>query len=723
MLVTKLKSKDFLLGAVLLMTIGWFILCSTVGWLKEQTGGNDPSSVFLDAVSSIYTEEVLADDKLADVSFENISSAQVQQYREYYGDLGTQLGDIFTQYIDKIDAAENQKKVEALKKERDEKMQAIIANYSDADIVREKIVQEETKWLEANREALLTYLSDIVASADRDYSYYVMRENGEVITNVSQLATETDQKMIAAYFEKETIQPGTQKDYMVDFQYSEIGSSDAHSYLFAGMNEAVTVSYGLKRTSPLLNLVKKEKRLKSIMQVLACAGLGLMILGSLCAYGYVKADDGAPHKGLDKLKKIPLDVLVLVMLVVSFLSLGLFEGVILYRVFLSWAGIVQIMLAAALFGAALMLCLIQLKELLTALQHNKWPLVLKAKFNDTFFMRCWKIIRYYYRKLPFVIVAALVLLSLVLVMSFAPDLLLNSRLVLVGLCVLGMILLYVHRQYYVRSMQLLSQPAVILSQHGEALSPDDGMNGVADNLAKLGQMVEQTKQLNRKSEHLKSELLTNVSHDLRTPLTSLITYSELLNQPAHSEGEKEKYRKIIHEKSLRMKRLIDDLFEVTKMDNGEITLNQSPVNMNQLLEQAVAEYEDIFKEKNLKMMYYKPHEKIEALVDGDKIWRVMDNLFSNAAKYAMSGTRIHLKLYQEGQDILLEMKNIANYELNQEASGLVERFKRADNSRHTEGSGLGLAIASSIVELHHGQLTVTVDGDMFKLHVSLPQGL
>ncbi|WP_042470477.1 HAMP domain-containing sensor histidine kinase [Bacillus ndiopicus] len=241
----------------------------------------------------------------------------------------------------------------------------------------------------------------------------------------------------------------------------------------------------------------------------------------------------------------------------------------------------------------------------------------------------------------------------------------------------------------------------------------------AKNLNKLRDGVRTSMTEQAKSERLKTELITNVSHDLRTPLTSIITYTDLLKKPDLSEEERSKYIDILDKKSARLKTLIEDLFDVSKMASGNVELLKQRVDLAQLLQQAVGEHEEAFTTANLDMRVNIESQPIFAYVDGQKWWRVIDNLIVNAQKYSLEGTRVYITLKQQGAEAELVVKNVAKYELMENADELTERFKRADTSRHTEGSGLGLAIAQSIVDLHGARMRIEVDGDLFKVTVAV----
>jgi len=242
----------------------------------------------------------------------------------------------------------------------------------------------------------------------------------------------------------------------------------------------------------------------------------------------------------------------------------------------------------------------------------------------------------------------------------------------------------------------------------------------AENLNHLREGVRTSMHEQAKSERLKTELITNVSHDLRTPLTSIITYTDLLKKPNLTEEERQQYIHILDKKSERLKVLIEDLFEVSKMASGNIELQRSRVDLTQLIQQAVGEHKEDLSQSRLDLRMTMPHDPIHAYVDGQKWWRLIDNLIVNVLKYALEGTRVYVTLKRTADgDAELTVKNVAKYEISEDAEELFERFKRADASRHTEGSGLGLAIAQSIVDLHGARMTIDVDGDLFKVTVRI----
>ncbi|MCA9725699.1 MAG: GHKL domain-containing protein, partial [Kurthia sp.] len=235
--------------------------------------------------------------------------------------------------------------------------------------------------------------------------------------------------------------------------------------------------------------------------------------------------------------------------------------------------------------------------------------------------------------------------------------------------------------------------------------------------------VETSQQQQYKSERLKTELITNVSHDLRTPLTSIITYTELLKKENLSTEERLQYIDVVDKKSQRLKTLIDDLFEVSKMSSGNIELHKQDVDLAQLVQQAIGEHETDIEQSGLRFQVQIPDHAVTTHIDGQRYWRVIDNLVGNAIKYSMDGTRVFVTLEDNDKQTVLTVKNISKYEISEDVEELYERFKRADASRHTEGSGLGLAIAQSIVDLHEGRMEITIDGDLFKVTVTQPKNV
>lgn len=221
-----------------------------------------------------------------------------------------------------------------------------------------------------------------------------------------------------------------------------------------------------------------------------------------------------------------------------------------------------------------------------------------------------------------------------------------------------------------------------------------------------------------KSERLKTELITNVSHDIKTPLTSIINYVGLLKKEEIS-GQAQEYLEVLDRQSRRLKKLTEDLVEASKASTGNISAQLLPTDLCELVHQAVAEYEEKLEKANLEVVIT-AKEPIYGLVDGNLTWRILSNLLSNACKYSQTGTRVYVEISKKGKFALISMKNTSRDQLNVAPDELMERFVRGDSSRSTEGSGLGLNIARSLVDLQKGKFTLSIDGDLFKAYVQYP---
>ena len=220
-----------------------------------------------------------------------------------------------------------------------------------------------------------------------------------------------------------------------------------------------------------------------------------------------------------------------------------------------------------------------------------------------------------------------------------------------------------------------------------------------------------------KSQRMKTELITNVSHDLKTPLTAITTYIDLLKGENITEEQRKEYIRVLEKKSLRLKTLIEDLFEVSKANSRNVTVQLVDVDICNLLRQVYLEHEDRIEDANLIFRFRMPEEKVILRLDSQKTYRIFENLYTNSIKYAMPGSRVYVDVEREEKGVRIELKNMSAVELHVEAEELTERFVRGDSSRNTEGSGLGLAIAKSFAEVQGGKLEICVDGDLFKVTI------
>lgn len=243
---------------------------------------------------------------------------------------------------------------------------------------------------------------------------------------------------------------------------------------------------------------------------------------------------------------------------------------------------------------------------------------------------------------------------------------------------------------------------------------------IADHINHIGENLDSALQEKVKSERFKADLITNVSHDLKTPLTSIINYVDLIKRE-HIQNEKvQGYLEVLEQKSQRLKTLTEDLVEASKASSGNIKLEISDIDFVELVYQTNGEFEEKFAGRHLELISNLPNQSILIEADGRRLWRVLENLYNNAFKYAMSHSRIYVDMIQEEDTVVFTIKNISEHPLNISSEELTERFVRGDVSRTTEGSGLGLSIAQSLTQLQNGTFTIIIDGDLFKACVAFP---
>lgn len=256
--------------------------------------------------------------------------------------------------------------------------------------------------------------------------------------------------------------------------------------------------------------------------------------------------------------------------------------------------------------------------------------------------------------------------------------------------------------------------------HKIQVNNDGEFGKLASNINSITEGLNKAVDNELKSERLKTELITNVSHDIRTPLTSIITYIDLIEKEDDKTKIKE-YTEILEKKSQRLKQLTDDLFEASKASSGNIPVNLEKINVISLITQGLGELDDKIKSLKLDFKINKSKDKIYVKADGKLLWRSIENLISNIFKYALKESRVYIDIEDLGKEIKITIKNISAYQLNISTDELMERFKRGDESRSSNGSGLGLSIAKSLIELQKGKFDIEIDGDLFKTIIILPK--
>lgn len=289
------------------------------------------------------------------------------------------------------------------------------------------------------------------------------------------------------------------------------------------------------------------------------------------------------------------------------------------------------------------------------------------------------------------------------------------------------VVLFVFLRRYFRKIQeqykgiLKATRALAKGKLDEPLTEDVGIFApVQEELRRIQHGFQKAVKEEVKSERTKTELITNVSHDLKTPLTAIITYIDLV-RTEQDEAKRNEYIDVLERKSLRLKVLIEDLFEISKATSRSATLQYMKIDIVDLLKQVCLEYESDLQKAELEMRFRLPDAKIIVWLDSQKTYRIFENLIVNISKYSMPHTRVYISMTESEDNVRIVMKNISQEEITFDTEEITDRFVRGDASRNTEGSGLGLAIAKSFVELQHGSLRISAEADLFKAEITLPK--
>lgn len=410
--------------------------------------------------------------------------------------------------------------------------------------------------------------------------------------------------------------------------------------------------------------------------------------------------------------KIPLDL----MAVVFMLPIGFFVG------YFNYASSI----AVALWGAAVLNCVFLF--LITFVTRCKAGTVLKNNVIWYAIRLLWRILKaigrwigHLVRSIPVIWRTALVILA-----AFIFALAIGSNMSVLSLPMLLLyLLLAVFALYVAIGFATLQRGSKALAE-GDYSKPVDtrflrgDLKRCGENLNKVQQGVQRAVDERLRSERMKTELITNVSHDIKTPLTSIVNYVDLLKKEEINSPKAQEYLEVLDHQSKRLKKLTEDLVEASKASSGVIPVDCQPTNVNVLLSQLEGEYEERLQKAELTMIVHPAAGDPVVLADGKLLSRVMDNLMNNIGKYAMPGTRVYAAAAADEKESTISIKNVSRNELNVSADELMERFVRGDSSRHTEGSGLGLSIAKSLVELQGGRFELSIDGDLFRADISLP---
>ncbi len=658
----------------------------------------------------------------------DVSTEEINEHRYRYGDLASQIADIKTQYQPKIEAAqqvEDQELADIYTAERDAKIEDITNNFKSDEYVKPKVFKEkEQKVDEYYRE--LESMRPEYSRLKSQFVYYLKdTATGELYTNLkiaeqanlAKVFSEQNMLMIRNYPSKSD---GTLTVYNNNF----LGFEEVMLPLVGNNSITLEGKIGVPKSAPAGPIINSYRDFQQNQQMFFIILAGAVAALSLSIYLYNKKILVLPsvsEKWRQYYNRLPLDVSIAVFIFFVLLSCGYLTNYYIWHLqdfIVHWLiNLIHsaVFLTLTLMQGKLLYQRISDKNNISDDWRNSITCRIYQGLKETFLIRSVGIKVLLLLMIVFVFGAGMVVAVMeadffLLVYFFAA--------VFIGL---PLIYLLVNRVAYYNRIVLTSSELA----KGN-LEPDLPVKGrsslaiLAGNINALKYGVKTSQQEQAKSERLKTELITNVSHDLRTPLTSIISYTELLKSPDLPPEDRQAYIEIIDRKSQRLKVLIEDLFEASKMASGSVELKKEKVDLVQLLQQALAEHEEKISASTLQFRITKPDHPVYVQVDGQKIWRVFDNLIANILKYGLENTRVYITMTVLPHKVRITFKNITKYELGEDVNELFERFKRGDKSRKTEGSGLGLAIAKSIVDLHQGSLDIDLDGDLFKITITLP---
>ncbi|RFU67333.1 GHKL domain-containing protein [Peribacillus saganii] len=740
---TKWKSSIALVAWVLLITFGlsgvvWGVTDAN-RYLKKNYFHTEEFEAeldqFINYLSFFELSEVTKDDIKRKLT---VTASEIEEHRTRYGDLPEQIASIQGQYESRIQEAQytkNDAVAKALITERDKKIEDISNNFSSDEYVREKVLKEKEQAIENyyndqenNRAEFLRYKAA--------FKYYLKNtETEDVYTNLNisedesmetvkdEVMTKSDMLFIRSYPSEGTDYLSTEGrnsffDYENEFAMPSV-KQDAR--LFEGV--IAIPKWSVTSSASVLAGYHTYHNNQQVFFIYTLTGLAALLI-SLYLY---KRISKAPFVTAMELvrpyyNRIPIDVRTMLLGFTGFITLLVLANSNYIFYDLNYYVIDDII--SGLFVQALFVLLTLMQGILLTERFKDSPR-LQEDWKRSFLPRGYKAVKeaFVNRKtgtqtfllLAFVFVSGVgVTVSVIQPAVFVVTI---PVMIFIGMPIVFII--FKRTGYFNKIASTTSELA--RGQYPQDL-PVKGRSALAElagniNTLKTGVKISQKEQA--KSERLKTELISNVSHDLRTPLTSIITYTELLKTPDLPEEDRNSYIQIIDRKSKRLKVLIDDLFEASKMASGSVDLIKERVDIVQLLQQALAEHNETIKESTLQFRVTNPDKPVYAIVDGQKLWRMFDNLIGNILKYSLENTRVYISLKAEKDQAIIAFKNVAKYEIGENTDELFERFKRGDTSRHTEGSGLGLAIAKSIADLHGGSLDIEVDADLFKVIVTL----
>lgn len=621
-----------------------------------------------------------------------------------------------------------------------------------------------------------TYINTETSSAYDGYESYGSTESSDIMELEPSVNTGSDVESITAA-EQEALSSGNLEKYLDLGDSVSLGGEiyvpveRAEQYAKWMIEDALSETERLQEEAAEETLAERNKRIvvtltanpslpkedeyaliyhqaeqlydnRNVIPVICCTGTILALLCFiflLCSAGHKNGREGITPSAIHE---IHLDVYTVVV------AVGAFTG--LYLAF-GWIGMNQSMInlivLVVLFAAEVIWCTLYFMELAIRLKMGKWwqntILYRVFRFFGRFCKRVFRGIVKLIRGIPMVWRTALLCLAVCVVEFFGLILFYNDT---------GVLLFFwaIEKFILCGAITFVALMCKELQEGSEALADGDlnykldtshmvlSFKEHGENLNSIGEGISAAVEQRMKSEHLKTELITNVSHDIKTPLTSIINYADLIGKEVSGDAkdtgdgtgtetaqEREQhiseYAEVLLRQSQKLKKLLDDLLEASKATTGNLEVHPEVCDVSVLLSQAVGEYEQRFSEKKLETIVKQPEETVKVMADGRHLWRVFDNLLNNIYKYAQAGSRVYLNVEHDGQNANIIFRNMSAYPLEMSPEELEERFTRGDRSRHMEGNGLGLSIAKSLTELQKGDMEIVTDGDLFKVVITLPE--
>ena len=622
-----------------------------------------------------------------------------------------------------------------------------------------------------------TYINTETSSAYDGYESYGSTESSDIMELEPSVNTGSDVESITAA-EQEALSSGNLEKYLDLGDSVSLGGEiyvpvdRAEQYAKWMIEDALSETERLQEEAAEETLAERNKRIvvtltanpslpkedeyaliyhqaeqlydnRNVIPVICCTGTILAFLCFiflLCSAGHKNGREGITPSAIHE---IHLDVYTVVVAVGAFTGLYLAFG----WIGMNLSNMINLIVLVVLFAAEVIWCTLYFMELAIRLKMGKWwqntILYRVFRFFGRFCKRVFRGIVKLIRGIPMVWRTALLCLAVCVVEFFGLMLFYNNTDVLLFFWAIEKFILC-------GAITFVALMCKELQEGSEALADGDlnhkldtshmvlSFKEHGENLNRIGEGISAAVEQRMKSEHLKTELITNVSHDIKTPLTSIINYADLIRKEVSGDAkdtgdgagtetaqEREQhiseYAEVLLRQSQKLKKLLDDLLEASKATTGNLEVHPEVCDVSVLLSQAVGEYGQRFADKQLETIVKQPEETVKVMADGRHLWRVFDNLLNNIYKYAQTGSRVYLNVEHDSQNVRIIFRNMSAYPLEMSPEELEERFTRGDRSRHMEGNGLGLSIAKSLTELQKGDMEIVTDGDLFKVVITLPE--